>query len=216
MHAVPISNIERKRAQGRRRGRRFFRSLPFVSICPLFCPGCLPTPQPIASADASIGKSSEAARTPCLVGGSFPPNGEESKNGKPAKRVDNKKHCEIMTQFLLRPARCASPKKSNLDLQWSLGSFPFDFSASAQKIRQETASTLLANFPSKNSKPPLRRRDGVSDINALGVLSRPVRFFPLLSLPLLSLFFPPPLFFLFTPLSLFSPAPCEPGAGRGP
>ena len=115
LHAIPISIIERKRAQGRRRGRRFFRSLPIVSICPLFCPACLPTPQPIAPAGASIGKISEAARTPCLVGGSFPPNGEESKNGKPANHVDLKKHCETLTPFLLRPSLCASPKKNNPD-----------------------------------------------------------------------------------------------------
>ena len=102
------------------------------------------------SQGASIGKISEAARTPCLVGGSFPPNGEESKNGKPANHVDLKKHCETLTPFLLWPSRCASPKKNNSDLQRSLGSFPFDFSASEQKkTNRRGRQRFSQTFPQK-------------------------------------------------------------------
>ena len=43
-----------------------------------------------------------------------------------------KKRDEIMGQLLLRLSCCASSNKSNLDLQWSLESFSFDFSTPAQ------------------------------------------------------------------------------------
>ena len=178
---------------------------------PALLPGLFADASTDRSQGASIGKISEAARTPCLVGGSFPPNGEESKNGKPANHVDLKKHCETLTPFLLRPSRCASPKKNNPDLQRSLESFSFDFSASAQTNPTGDGVNASRKFSLKKLKTAFEAsrwrfgRQCVGRSFPAGSLFFP----PLLSLPLLSLF---PLFFLFTPLSLFSPR-CAPGAG---
>ena len=57
---------------------------------------------------------------------------KRQRKGMYARSVDKKKHDEIMAQLLLRPSRCASSKKSNPDLQCSLGGFSFDFSTPAQ------------------------------------------------------------------------------------
>ena len=52
--------------------------------------------------------------------------------GMYARSVDIKKHHEVMAQLLLRLSRCASSKKSNPDLQWSLVRLSFYFSTQAQ------------------------------------------------------------------------------------
>ncbi len=51
----------------------------------------------------------------------------QKKRGEVCEKCWYKKHCEIMTQLLLRLPCCTMSKKSKADLERSLESFPFDF-----------------------------------------------------------------------------------------
>ena len=97
--------------------------------------------------------------------------------GMYARSVDIKKHHEVMAQLLLRLSRCASSKKSNPDLQWSLVRLSFYFSTQAQ------------NTPTGEGVNTSRILSLSFFLNAVGLPFR-----------LLSLHFPclvsPPLFFL--------------------